>query len=91
MAIAETAEVKSIRDEHERALDALLQISYAVGSVMDLPEILTRIVAETSRLFEADVCSVFLLEDDKKRLRLRATQGHDPVKNIFRWSVIRIG
>ena len=46
MAIAETAEVKIIRDEHERALDALLRISYAVGSVMEITEILDRIVQD---------------------------------------------
>jgi len=78
MSVADNYEVHDCREEHQRALDALLAISYTVGSVMELPSILRAIVKETARLMEADVCSIYLLDDDRARLRLRATHGLNP-------------
>lgn len=72
--------LQECRNGYQRALEALLAISYAVGSVMELPEILRRIVRETASLMGADVCSIYLLENepDPPRLRLRATHGLNP-------------
>lgn len=78
MSVADDFDLKDLQEDHQRALDALLKISYAVGSVMELPEILRRIVKETARLMEADVCSIYLLEKDSQQLRLRATHGLNP-------------
>jgi len=78
MSIAQTNDIEQIRTEHERALDALLQISYAVGSVMELPDILRRIAKEAAEVVGADVCSIFLYDKDKTRLRLRASHGLNP-------------
>jgi signal transduction histidine kinase len=71
-------EARQAPNEHERALEALLRISQAVGSVMELPDILRRIVAETAKLMGADVSSIYLFEDGGQRLRLRASHGLDP-------------
>lgn len=89
MSVTERVDVNNCRDEHQRALDALLKISYAVGSVMELPEILRRIAKETAALMEADVCSIYLLDDDKQKLRLRASHGLNP--EIVDQAVLPVG
>jgi signal transduction histidine kinase len=78
MSLAEIEELESMRSEHERALDGLLRISHAVGSVMELESILEWIAKETARIVEADVCSIYLFVKDRKRLRLRASHGLNP-------------
>ncbi|OPZ18316.1 MAG: Sporulation kinase A [candidate division BRC1 bacterium ADurb.BinA364] len=84
MSVVEAYEIEQARTEHERSIDALLQISYAVGSVMELPDILNRIVVQTADLMDADVCSIYLIDKDKNQLRLRATHGLHPsaVNNV---------
>ena len=78
MTVVDDSQSMECQDEHQRSLDALLEISYAVGSVMELPDILRRIAKETAALMEAEVCSIYLLEKDKPQLRLRATYGLNP-------------
>ena len=64
----------------ERQLEQLLalqQISYFIDSEMELSDILDKIVEVTAQLMSADVCSIFLLDEDAKSLVLRATRGLD--------------
>ncbi|MCX7013053.1 MAG: ATP-binding protein [Candidatus Sumerlaeota bacterium] len=78
MSLAQSNDPEEIRQEHERAVEALLEISNAVGSVMELPAILRRIVRKTATLMQADVCSLFLYDEGKTVLRLRASRGLNP-------------
>ncbi len=82
-------QITECQDEHQRSLEALLEISYAVDSVMELNDILRRIAKETAALMEADVCSIYLLEKEKSQLRLRAKHGLNPA--IAQDRVLQLG
>ncbi|GAB4312383.1 MAG: hypothetical protein Kow0059_02880 [Candidatus Sumerlaeia bacterium] len=64
-------------DRLRRLLDALLEISYYVGSVMELEDILEKITEITTRVMGADVSSVYLINEESQELILRATTGLD--------------
>jgi signal transduction histidine kinase len=64
--------------ERQRILEGMLQISNFVGSVMLLDDILERIVAITAELMQVPVCSIYLLDESKRRLVLRSNQGFEP-------------
>jgi len=89
MSLAEIENLEQMRTEHERALDGLLRISHAVGSVMELDSILDRIAKETAKIVEADVCSIYLMVEDRKCLRLRATRGLNP--DIVHQATVKVG
>ncbi|GEC18430.1 hypothetical protein PHY01_07130 [Pseudonocardia hydrocarbonoxydans] len=57
-AVAEAAETAVVRDVVERLL-----------SVRDLDQVLLSIADRTSKLLDADICGVFLREDDEVRMR----------------------
>lgn len=60
----------------QKILEALLNISNFVGSVMELDDILKVIVHLTSKAMSVPVCSIYLLTDEKpKELVLRSTSG----------------
>ena len=61
----------------ERVLKGLLEISNFVGSVMLLDDILDRIVRISSELMGVPVCSIYLLDDETKRLVLRSNVGFE--------------
>jgi signal transduction histidine kinase len=65
------------REQINRALAGLLEISHLVGSVMMLDDILDRIVQITSRLMDVPVCTIYLLNEDG-RLVLRSNVGFEP-------------
>lgn len=62
---------------HDRRIaEALLEISYAVGSVMEIDDILQRICEIGARVMETKTCSIYLLEEEEPdMLVLRASQG----------------
>jgi len=62
---------------HDRRIaEALLEISYAVGSVMEVDDILQRICDIGAKVMETDTCSVYLIdEEESDMLVLRATHG----------------
>lgn len=59
----------------ERLLQALLDISNFVGSVMRLDDILDRIVKITADLIDVPVCSVYIFEEDKNKIVLHSSFG----------------
>lgn len=61
----------------ERVLQGLLEISNFVGSVMLLDDILDRIVRISSELMGVPICSIYLLDDETKRLVLRSNVGFE--------------
>ncbi|MCB2153726.1 GAF domain-containing protein [bacterium] len=59
-----------------RIAHALLDISHAVGSVMEFDRILDTICGITARVMDTQTCSVYLLDEEKPDfLVLRATHG----------------
>jgi signal transduction histidine kinase len=68
-------EKKDPREQRVEELTTLLEISNYVGSVMRLDDILQIIVQLTAEQMGADVCSIFLFDEEKKYLVLRATFG----------------
>jgi phosphotransferase system enzyme I (PtsP) len=69
------ADGKDPHDQRVEELTTLLEISNYVGSVMRLDDILQTIVVLTAEQMGASVCSIFLLDEEKKHLVLRATVG----------------
>ena len=65
------------RKAPERLINALLEISNLVGSVMRLEDILNRIAAITADLMDVPICSIFLL-NKAGNLVLRSNVGFEP-------------
>ena len=59
-------------------LDILEDISTLISHSHDLQETLESIVATVADRMQTEVCSIYILDRDKKRLTLRATMGLDP-------------
>ncbi len=56
-------------------LKNLLEISYLVGSVMELDDILQEVCDHAARLMRSKVSSIYLLDESRERLVLGATHG----------------
>lgn len=61
-----------------KKLSILADISQIISHSHDLHETLDNIVKVVAIRMSVEVCSVYLLEDDRQRLTLRATVGLDP-------------
>jgi phosphotransferase system enzyme I (PtsP) len=59
-------------------LDILEDISTLISHSHDLQETLDSIVATVADRMQTEVCSIYILDRDKKHLTLRATRGLDP-------------
>jgi phosphotransferase system, enzyme I, PtsP len=59
-------------------LDILEDISTLISHSHDLQETLESIVATVADRMQTEVCSIYILDRDKNRLTLRATEGLDP-------------
>jgi two-component system NtrC family sensor kinase len=76
---------------HDRRIaEALLEISYTVGSVLEIDEILQRICDIGARVMETQTCSIYLRdEEDPDFLVLRATHGLSTAQELgvrgFKW------
>ncbi len=68
--------VSGLPQRSHRVFEGLLEISNFVGSVMLLDDILDRITRITSRIMGVPVCSIYLLNDEK-RLVLRSNVGFE--------------
>jgi len=64
-------------DKSARALYALLELSKALSSVVDLDDLLTVIVERSSAVMEAERTSVFIYDSERERLWSRVAQGVD--------------
>lgn len=64
--------------QHEMAyaeqIRALTEISKAISSDQYLDDILKLVVTVTAQVMDSKICSLWLLDEKQKRLRLRATQ-----------------
>ena len=59
----------------EKQLEVLFQISRALVGKQNLDEVLQQIVIRTADLIGSKICSLMLLDDDKRNLIIRATQS----------------
>lgn len=66
-----------IANRVDHLLDGLLRISNLVGSVMMLDDILDQITRITAELMQVPICSIYLLDEDGRRLVLRSNVGFD--------------
>ncbi|MEW6442826.1 MAG: GAF and ANTAR domain-containing protein [bacterium] len=69
----DTPEMKRSVD-YEEQIRALTEISKAITSELYLDDILKLVVTVTAEVMDSKICSLWLLDEKKKVLRLRATQ-----------------
>jgi signal transduction protein with GAF and PtsI domain len=69
---------RSPRVSHEKQIEALSQISAAITSDRYLDDILRLIVMVTAEIMDSKICSLWLLDERDKTLRIRATQTISP-------------
>lgn len=65
-------------EERIKELNTILEISHLVGSVMELDDILSAIVNIAANHMKVNVCSIYLLNENKDELILRASHGLNP-------------
>ena len=62
-------------------LEAISKVSQAITSSLYLEDILKLIVTVTAEVMSSKICSLMLLDDDKKELAVRATQSISEIYN----------
>lgn len=62
------------RTDHEEQIRALTEISKAITSDLYLDDILKLVVTVTAEVMNSKICSLWLLDERRKVLKLRATQ-----------------
>lgn len=60
---------------YTKQIEALSKISEAITSDLYLEDILRLIVVVTAEVMNSKICSLWLIDEKKKRLRIRATQS----------------
>ncbi len=76
----EADELARVRAEMERErakLAALQEIGSALGSTLDLSELLERVVDQISKVMEADRTTLYLLDDETNELWSKVAQGEN--------------
>lgn len=59
---------------YEKQIEGLMEISQAISSDLYLEDILKLIVTVTANVMQSEVCSLWLLDEKTKVLKIRATQ-----------------
>ncbi|MCM8773933.1 MAG: GAF domain-containing protein [Candidatus Omnitrophica bacterium] len=77
------------KSEYKDYLKALSEISKAITSELYLEDILKLIVTLTANVMKAKICSLWLLDDKTKELKIKATQAIS--KDYLRERSIKIG
>ena len=76
-AVAQASAAGGPGDKAARALYALLELSKALSSVVDLDDLLRVIVEKSSAVVEAERTTVFIYDAERERLWSRVAQGID--------------
>jgi signal transduction histidine kinase len=63
------------RDLDGREVNALLEISKAIASGLYLEDVLRLIVTVTAKLMDSKICSLWILDEKDRKLKLKATQS----------------
>lgn len=75
--------------DYDKGIEALSLISRAITSDQYVEDILRLIVMVTAEVMSSSVCSLWLLDEEEKVLRLRATQSIN--KDYLKERVLRLG
>ena len=60
-----------------KTLSSLMEVSSSISSQQELPDILKGIARETLSCFDADHCSVLLLDEQTKEIKTKVSTGED--------------
>jgi signal transduction protein with GAF and PtsI domain len=66
-------------ETYDKYIKALMDISQAITSDQYIEDILKLIVMVTAKVTGVEICSLWLIDEDSKKIRLKATQAIDPV------------
>ena len=66
---------KGRKDLNAREINALLEISKAIASGLYLGDVLRVIVTVTAKMMDSKVCSLWILDENDQKLKLKATQS----------------
>ena len=66
---------QSASNSYKKKIEALSKVSQTITSNLYLEDILKLIVMVTAEVMNSKICSLFLLNDEKKELVIRATQS----------------
>ena len=66
---------KASKTSYEKQIKALSEISQAISSDQYLDDILKLIVTVTANVMDSKICSLWILDEKEKVLKIRATQA----------------
>ena len=67
--------MKDNRNLDAKEVNALLEISKAIASGLYLEDVLRLIVTVTARVMDSKICSLWILDEKDRKLKLKATQS----------------
>jgi signal transduction histidine kinase/putative methionine-R-sulfoxide reductase with GAF domain len=67
--------MKENRNLDAKEINALLEISKAISSGLYLEDVLRLIVTVTARVMDSKICSLWILDEKDRKLKLKATQS----------------
>ncbi len=67
--------VKKSRNPNAREINALLEITKAITSGLYLDDVLRLIVSVTAKVMDSKICSLWILDEKDRKLKLKATQS----------------
>ena len=67
--------IKEEKNPKSKEINALLEISKAIASGLYLEDVLRLIVTVTANLMDSKICSLWILDENDKKLKLKATQS----------------
>lgn len=72
---ARVAELERLIAEKNLEADALREVGQAIGSMLNIDEMLKRVADIVTKVTGTDLCLIYLLDDDAKELVLRGASG----------------
>jgi signal transduction protein with GAF and PtsI domain len=66
---------KGNRNPDAKEINALLEISKAIASGLYLEDVLRLIVTVTANVMDSKICSLWILDERDRKLKLKATQS----------------
>ncbi|MBW2570094.1 MAG: GAF domain-containing protein [Deltaproteobacteria bacterium] len=65
------------KNQNLRIAESIHKVSEGVVGTFELDEILSRIVGSFKKISNATACSIFLVDDDRRHIRMKAGVGYD--------------
>ena len=70
-----TEQLSEPQSRQDRHLETLIQVSRAIGSILDVQELMVRIMEQATRAFEADRSTLYIFDEQTGELWTRIAQG----------------